>query len=206
MEVSPYAWALFPALGAAIGYGTNLLAVRMIFRPIEPRNLLGFRVQGLVGRRQAEIARSIGGVVGDHLLSHQDLVQALEKADLAGMLDRLLEDRLPEVLSGLKKNLGPLGGMLDAFLTAERLADLRRKLVEKLLEDREALVVQLERALEEGLNVSAIVEQKVAEFPVQRLETLILQVARRELRSIEILGGVLGGLIGVVQVALLALL
>ena len=206
MEVSPYAWVLFPALGAAIGYGTNLLAVRMIFRPIEPRNILGFRVQGLVGRRQADIARSIGGVVGDHLLSHQDLVQAMETADLAGMLDRLLEDRLPEVLRGLKKNLGPLGGMLDAFLTAERLADLRRKLVDKLLEDREALVVQLERALDEGLDVSAIVEQKVAEFPVQRLEALILQVARRELRSIEILGGVLGGLIGVMQVALLAVL
>ncbi len=206
MEVSPYAWVLLPVLGAAIGYGTNLLAVRMIFRPIEPKNVLGFRVQGLIGRRQADIARSIGGVVGDHLLSHQDLVKALEAADLEGLLDRLLEDRLPEVLAGLKKNLGPLAGMLDAFLTAERMADLRRKLVRKLLEDREVLVTQLERALEEGLDVSAVVEQKVAEFPVRRLEELILHVAKRELRSIEVLGGVLGGLIGLVQVGLLALL
>ncbi|MEL6714072.1 MAG: DUF445 family protein, partial [Planctomycetota bacterium] len=59
-------WLLLPLVGALIGYGTNRLAVRMIFRPIEPVRILGFRVQGLIGRRQAEIARSIGGVVGDH--------------------------------------------------------------------------------------------------------------------------------------------
>ncbi|MEZ5973279.1 MAG: DUF445 family protein [Planctomycetota bacterium] len=206
MPISPSAWILLPLLGGLIGYGTNLLAVKMIFRPIRPRRFLGFTVQGLVGRRQAEIARSIGSVVGDHLLSHKDLVAALENADLHGLLDGLLEQRLPEVLAGIKKGLGPLGAMLDTFLSAERLADLRGKLVAKILEDRETLVAHMERALESGLKVPEIVERKVAEFPVERLEQLILQVASRELRSIEILGGVLGLLIGVLQTALLALL
>ena len=52
----------------------------------------------------------------------------------------------------------------------------------------------------------ALVTAKVAAFPVERLEELILQVASRELRAIEILGAVLGLLIGLVQVLLLALL
>lgn len=206
MTLSPLAWFLIPLLGAWIGYGTNLIAVRMIFRPIKPVNILGFRIQGLVGRRQAEIAKSIGGVVGDHLLSHQDMLEAMEKADLEGLLDRILEDRLPEVLEGIKKSLGPMANMLDMFLTPERMVDIRKTLVRKILENKESLTVSLEQALEQGLDVHSLVETKVAEFPVERLEELILMVAKKELRAIEILGGVLGALIGLLQAGILSLL
>jgi uncharacterized membrane protein YheB (UPF0754 family) len=206
MTLSPLAWILIPLLGAWIGYGTNLIAVRMIFRPIRPIHVLGFRIQGLVGRRQAEIARSIGGVVGDHLLSHGDMVAALEKADLEGLLDRLLADRLPEVLEGVKKSLGPMASMLDMFLTPERMVEIRKTLVRKILENRESLITALEQALEQGLDVHSLVESKVAEFPVERLEELILLVAKKELRAIEILGGVLGALIGLLQAGILSLL
>ena len=50
---------------------------------------------------------------------------------------------------------------------------------------------------------STVVEEKVAAFPVQKLESLVLQVAAKELRAIEILGGVLGIVIGLGQVLLL---
>lgn len=206
MSLSPLAWILIPLLGAWIGYGTNLIAVRMIFRPIKPVNVLGFRVQGLVGRRQAEIAKSIGGVVGDHLLSHADMMAALERADLEGLLDRILKDRLPEVLEGVKKSLGPMASMLDMFLTPERMDDIRKTLVRKILENRESLTLALEQALEQGIDVHSLVETKVAEFPVERLEELILLVAKKELRAIEILGGVLGALIGLVQAGILSVL
>ena len=43
----------------------------------------------------------------------------------------------------------------------------------------------------------------MAAFPVEQLERLIVEVASRELRSIEVLGGVLGGVIGLVQAGLL---
>jgi uncharacterized membrane protein YheB (UPF0754 family) len=74
-----------------------------------------------------------------------------------------------------------------------------------VVEQRGSLVLEVEKALEEGLDVQAIVERKVAAFPVERLEALVLEVAARELRWIEVLGGVLGLLIGLLQVAVLAL-
>ena len=49
-----------------------------------------------------------------------------------------------------------------------------------------------------------IVEDKVAAFPVERLESLIVEVASRELRAIEVLGGVLGAAIGLAQAGLMA--
>ena len=80
-------WISGPLLGGLIGYVTNWLAVKMIFRPFKPRSFLGIRVQGLIGKRQKELAASIGEAVGGHLLSHQDIVKSFNKIDF-GTLKR----------------------------------------------------------------------------------------------------------------------
>lgn len=191
-------WLLLPAVGALIGYGTNRLAVGMIFRPIRPRRILGVTVQGLVGRRQPELARSIGAVVGDHLLQPEDLEQVLSGMDLEPMVERAFEAGLEPKLAEFRRM--PLIG---AMLTDERIGDLRSQAVRGVMEQRELLVDDFREALDEGLDVHGIVEEKVAAFPVEQLERLIVEVASRELRSIEVLGGVLGGVIGLVQAGLL---
>lgn len=187
-----------PLVGGAIGYLTNRLAVKMIFRPIEPRKILGFRVQGLIGRRQDEIAASIGRVVGKHLVSSQDIVGAFDKIDLEKVLSSAIEEGLAPKIAELR-NMPLVGG----FLTDERVADLRDGFVRTLVKRRELLFDHVQRAIEEGLDVQEVVTAKVREFQVERLESLILEVAARELRAIEILGGVLGLLVGLTQATLL---
>ena len=190
-----------PLIGAFIGYGTNRLAVGMIFRPIEPRRILGVQVQGLVGRRQKDLARSIGAVVGDHLVRPEDLRGALDSIDLEALVDRAFEAGLEPKIAELRRL--PLVG---SFLTDERVGDLRRHAVQGVLANREQILVELQTGLDEGVDVHKLVESKVAAFPVKRMEELILQVASRELRTIEVLGGVLGGLVGLAQAGLLAAL
>ena len=192
-------WLLLPLVGALIGYGTNRLAVGMIFRPIEPRRFLGFTFQGLVGRRQPELARSIGNVVGDHLLQPEDLEGVLETIDLEPMVEQAFAAGLEPKLAEFRRM--PLVG---ALLTDERVGDLRAQAVKGVMEQREVLVAGFQQALDEGLDVHRIVEEKVASFPIARLEELIVEVAAKELRAIEVLGGVLGGLIGLIQAGLLA--
>lgn len=192
-------WLLLPLVGALIGYGTNRLAVGMIFRPIEPRRFLGFTFQGLVGRRQPELAKSIGNVVGDHLLQPEDLEGVLETIDLEPMVEQAFAAGLEPKLAEFRRM--PLVG---ALLTDERVGDLRAQAVKGVMEQREVLVAGFQEALDEGLDVHRIVEEKVASFPIARLEELIVEVAAKELRAIEVLGGVLGGLIGLIQAGLLA--
>lgn len=187
-------WLLLPLVGALIGYGTNRLAVGMIFRPIEPRRFLGFTFQGLVGRRQPELAKSIGNVVGDHLLQPEDLEGVLETIDLEPMVEQAFAAGLEPKLAEFRRM--PLVG---ALLTDERVGDLRAQAVKGVMEQREVLVAGFQEALDEGLDVHRIVEEKVASFPIARLEELIVEVAAKELRAIEVLGGVLGGLIGLIQ-------
>jgi uncharacterized membrane protein YheB (UPF0754 family) len=193
-----WTWITIPAVSALIGWSTNLLAVKMIFRPIRPVRLLGFRIQGLVGRRQQDLAKAIGRVVGNHLVEHKDVVASLEGFDFARVLGDVLDRGLAPKIKELR-SLPLIGG----FLTEERIADIRGSLVQGILEHKNAVLEEVERGIEKGLDVQGLVERKVAAFAVERLETLILDVAARELRAIEILGGVLGLLLGLLQVGFL---
>jgi uncharacterized membrane protein YheB (UPF0754 family) len=51
----------------------------------------------------------------------------------------------------------------------------------------------------ERLNLKEVVREQVDSFPVERLEDLVLGISKRELKMITYLGGVIGGLIGIVQ-------
>ncbi|MFT4539183.1 MAG: uncharacterized membrane protein YheB (UPF0754 family) [Planctomycetota bacterium] len=194
-------WIVVPLLGGLIGYATNRIAVMMIFRPYEPRRVLGIRFHGLIPRRQADMAKSIGGVVGGHLLGHDDIMGALGEVDLTQLAEKVIDRGLGPKIDELRK-LPLVGG----FLTDERVHDLKAQMASAISDNKELLISEFERAMESGIDVQEIVSRKVAAFPVQRLEELILEVASRELRSIEVLGGVLGVLIGFGQVAVLALL
>ena len=193
-----WTWITIPAISGIIGWSTNWIAVKMIFRPIRERRILGIRVQGLIGKRQQELASAIGRVVGEHLVEHKDIVRALNKLDFgavfSGVLDRGLAPKVKEL-----RGLPLIGG----FLTESRVDDIKNSIVQGILAHKEAVLDEVERGLEKGLDVPRLVQQKVATFAIEKLERMILDVASRELRAIEVLGGVLGVLIGLVQVGYL---
>ena len=58
-------------VGSAIGYLTNWLAIRMLFRPLEEKRIFGFKIPftpGLIPKERRRIASNIGEAVGKHLL------------------------------------------------------------------------------------------------------------------------------------------
>lgn len=193
-----WTWITIPAIGGLIGWSTNWLAVKMIFRPVKPRRILFFRVQGLVGRRQQDLAKAIGRVVGNHLVEHKDVVKSLNKLDFAGILASVLDKGLGPKIQELR-GLPLIGG----FLTEDRVRDIRNSIVDGIMKHKEAVLDEVERGLAKGLDVPGLVEKKVAGFAIEKLEAMILEVASRELRAIEVLGGVLGVLIGLAQVGFL---
>jgi uncharacterized membrane protein YheB (UPF0754 family) len=191
-------WILLPLVGALIGYVTNTVAVTMLFRPHRPIRILGFALQGLIPKRQPDLARKIGQVVGTHLVEGSDLRHALEGVDVRPMAEKVIDKALQSKLAEFSSI-----PMIGAFLTPDKLSGIRDGIVDSLVSNKELIVEELGHAIEKDFDVSAVVEAKVAAFPTQQLEQIILDVAKRELVSIEIWGAVLGAIIGFLQVLLL---
>ncbi|MCL2232217.1 MAG: DUF445 family protein [Treponema sp.] len=65
-------WILPPLVGAIIGYVTNLVAIKMLFRPLREIRLFGFRLPftpGILPRERVKLAESIGDMVERELLT-----------------------------------------------------------------------------------------------------------------------------------------
>lgn len=65
-----------PVIGAVIGYGTNYIAVKMLFRPLKPVKIGDFTLPftpGIFPRRKGQLAKALGNAVGNNLLTKEDM-------------------------------------------------------------------------------------------------------------------------------------
>ena len=84
-------------MGAIIGYITNWLAIKMLFRPHEQKFIFGMKVPftpGLIPKEQKRIAKSVGKAVGEHLLSEETVVEALSSEKVYIHLKKLIENKV----------------------------------------------------------------------------------------------------------------
>ena len=105
-----------PVVGAIIGYVTNKVAIKMLFRPLKAWKLGGFRIPmtpGVVPSKRLELAQNMGEVVGDHLLTSKEISKGLRQDVFQDKLLSLIEERIKEVLG---KNLDALPSLVpDKF-------------------------------------------------------------------------------------------
>jgi uncharacterized membrane protein YheB (UPF0754 family) len=183
-------WVMMPVLGGGIGWVTNWVAIKMLFHPRTPR--LG--LQGLLPRRQQELAASIGQVVGDELVRPDDLLKGLDGIDLVPHLAEPLDRAIAAKLEDLRK-LPFIGGLV----TPERIAGIRESVLAELVAAQPGIIAKLKAVARERLDVGRIARDNLAAFDLDRLETMVNRIASREFRAIEWWGLILGAVIGLVQ-------
>ena len=196
-----WTYVLIPIVCALIGWMTNAIAVRMIFRPRKPVSLLGFKIQGLIPRRQSDLARSIGETIESKLLTHEDIQAALSSPDVQADLEKVIREQVEKFLDE-KLGSNPL---LAGFLQGEMAEIIKNMLSQQLKAGLLGFMDGMLETIESRLDLKSIVQQRIESFDMATLEAIILSIARRELKTIEVFGGVLGFLVGVGQVAILVL-
>lgn len=105
-------WAGPPVIGAFIGYLTNRIAIRMLFRPLKPWYVFGLRVPmtpGVIPSKRHVLAENIGEMVGEHLLTSKEIGSALSNEPFQIHLHTLIDERVQTVL---KKDLGPVSSFI----------------------------------------------------------------------------------------------
>lgn len=177
----------FGVVGGLVGYFTNVVAIRLLFRPLEKKCLLpGSRlcIQGLIPSRRRQLAERLGSVIASYAYSGS--IRERYRARLEESVTRAIRDA---ILERIAQN--PLGAML-APIVSQGLEDLVSRtltpLLMRLIEDASSRV-----------DVEAVVREELEAMPLEELERVFWGIAGRELRFIEVMGFVLGFLIGLVE-------
>ena len=124
-EMAP--WVLPPFLGAVIGYVTNKLAIKMLFRPLEEKRILGIKIPmtpGIIPKQRYVLADSIARMVSEKLITEETLRKQIEssqfqagiRGNVASFTGKLLSMPL-EAMQG--SNGKAIYSFVDALLSLE---------------------------------------------------------------------------------------
>ena len=188
-----------PFVTALIGWFTNWVAIRMLFHPRKAYRILGYTWQGLLPRRHEEIAEKVAELIERELLSQHVIRAELDKIDIKSYLDAYLHKLVHQRLGKKLVKIPILGPVINKTTL---------NLLEKLSSDAvhqeiEPMRIKLADDLESHLQVKRLVKARILEFEIQEMEKLVKIIASKELQSIELLGGVLGFIVGILQIFIL---
>lgn len=102
-------------IGAIIGYFTNWLAIKMLFKPHKEVRFLGIKVPftpGLIPKEKDRIAKSVGDAVGDHLLDKETIIDSLCSEKISNSIKLYFKNKFLKV----KESEKTIGNILDTSL------------------------------------------------------------------------------------------
>ena len=88
------------------------------------------------------------------------------------------------------------------FVSDGMIQKLKEGLMEEITLLLPQLISQYTQNLKAHINIEKMVSDKVAAFSSDKLEAILVAIMNKEFRFVEIIGGVLGFLIGLMQIAL----
>ena len=183
-------------ISATIGWITNWVAIKMLFRPHKEINFGLFKIQGLIPKRRAEIGSGIANIIQNELISVKDVISNIDREEFSKRLDSSIDKVLEKNLKAKVKEKFPV---LQMFFTDRMAKDVSNTIKAIIMENQEKIFEIFSNYAEENINFEVIISDKISNFSLNKLEEIITLLAKKELKHIEVIGAILGGLIGVAQ-------
>lgn len=181
-------------IGGLIGYITNVIAIKLIFRPIVPIKIpiINKEIIGLIPKRKDEIAANIGAIIQEEFLSLDEILSnIITEEDKQNVVEYvkvkvklIINEKLSLAPSSIKK------------IIQEYIYDIIEDEIKHSIDDLSKEVINKATT---RINIKEIVENKINQLDLYELENIILRITKNELKHIEMLGLILGFLIGIIQ-------
>lgn len=192
-----YGLILIPIISAFIGWFTNWIAIKMLFHPREPKKILWFTLQGIFPKRQRQFAEKLGKLVSEELLSFSDIEEKITHPANVKKIMPHIEEHIEQFLRVKLPQQMPVIGM---FIGDKTINELKSVFIAELETLFPVIMKNYMNNLENELDLEKIITEKVTGFSSDKLEQILNGIMSKEFRFVEIIGGVLGFIIGLLQV------
>ncbi|NJA01227.1 DUF445 family protein, partial [Clostridioides difficile] len=174
---------ILAVIGGFIGYVTNVVAIRLIFRPIEPIKIpiLNIEIVGLIPKRRAEIAANVGEIIQEEFLSMDEILANIitdeDKEEVVRYIKArvkiIIHEKVSFIPSGIKNMIQDYLGEIIESEVKQSIDELSKNIINKA---------------NERIDIQKMVEDKINELDLYELEEIIIRIAKKELKHIEFLG------------------
>lgn len=198
INVATIKFWLIPIIGAFIGWITNWVAIKMLFHPRKPIDLKIYTLHGVFPKNKKNIATNLGKIVQKDLISFDDIKNRLQepesmanfKDEISVHVERIIREKVESMT------------IAKVFISENFIQNLHQMAVEEIEMALPGVIERYINKIEEKVDIQEMVFEKVNNFSDEKLENLLLAITSKEFKFIEIVGAVLGFLIGIIQMLL----
>lgn len=185
---------ILACIGGLIGYFTNVIAIKLIFRPIEPIKIpiINKEIIGLIPKRKSELAKNMGEVIQQEFISIDEILKNVITDEDKESVVQYIKIRIKYIVDDKMAFVpSPIKNIIQGYVSEGIETEVRQSI--------DDLTQEMISKASERINIAQMVENKINELDLCQLEEIILKIAKQELKHIEVLGFVLGFAIGIIQ-------
>ena len=194
--IYPAAWVL-PAFGLLVGYATNWIALNIIFRPLHPRQIGPWTLQGLFLRRQEEVAEVWCEIVTREIVNVRSIIYAMVRGAKATHTERLIKRHMEPIVHAAVDPLLQLPTQLT--VGQQSLDDMMNRVGEKSVTVSTDPFDDWHFNKERAEIVERLLRQRMVELPSEQFQDLLRPCFQEDELKLILVGAVLGFLAGLGQ-------
>ena len=190
---------LLPVCGFIVGWFTNYLALKVIFRPVEKIKLCKgmVSIQGLFLQRQNDVAATFARVNCVELLTTEAIWDRILNGPSKRNFQALLRAHSIVFTESLIGGLRPLA---IAALGQDGFAKMKEDVAEKVIQKMPEIIPLTYKYTTEALNLETTIREKMQALPPKDFEAVLHPAFEEDEMTLIFTGGVLGMLVGIIQI------
>ncbi|MGB1579945.1 MAG: DUF445 domain-containing protein, partial [Nevskiales bacterium] len=154
-------WQL-PLFGLFVGYATNWIALKMIFRPQQARRIAGIEFHGLFFKRQKEIAYDYARLIADEVVTPSHIIEGVLKGPYADRVFKLIGN-------AVKRTIDEQAGIAKPFVVwtfgTQKFNQMKHQAVERIVANAPEVISGVDRYAKEAMDLTTMLSSRLEVLP-----------------------------------------
>ena len=191
---------VLPIFGLFIGYSTDWVALRMLFRPLYPKRILGFTWQGVFIKRQPEVTEDYSRIVAEEMITPRNIIESLLSGPSSDVMVQMLQRHVTEAVDEQSGRVRPLVALT---VGSRKYEAVKVRMAQELLEEIPRNIDDALAYTERAVDLRAMIKEKISQMTPSQFEGLLRPAFQADEWIIVTVGAALGFLVGLTQDTLL---
>ena len=196
-------WLLFkqpwmlPAFGGFVGFFSDWAALQMMFRPMQPKKIMGITFHGLFLKRQQEVARDYAALISKQLLTPANMMEELFRGALSDRIMELIHRNVREMIDAQTGSIRPL---VVYAVGSQKYIEMKNVVTEKILERLPETMKHMESYAEDAMDVRNTLVDRMQRLTSEEFEGMLRPAFKEDEWALIMVGAALGFIVGELQV------
>ncbi|OLT47976.1 hypothetical protein BJF85_13885 [Saccharomonospora sp. CUA-673] len=194
---------VMPIFGLFIGWFTDWIALKMIFRPVKPKKYFGVTWQGLFVKRRDEVTDAYAALIADEIITPPNVIDAVLRGPMS---DRVLSMIQQQVDQELARHTGVAKPLVLLAMGGSQYRELKDAIAGSVMSRLPETLRYVETYAADAMDIRGTLITKMRELDDEEFEGLLRPAFQQDEWILIMTGALLGGLCGELQVQLVLFL